>query len=193
MRITTCLMSLSVGLDVTSIERAFSMEAPAAAERPDAAAAPAPRARPPFKRLRRLRPFLALSRRARRRAAARSSRSFVPIAPAPRRIGAWPGSAAGPALWERKANGSLAGEPGCRSPCSRAGHVQFALAALGRRPGGGHATPGQDDVVDDPVVPGLLGGHVVVAVDVLRDLLDGAAGVVGDDLGHPVRQGELLA
>ena len=39
-----------------------------------------------------------------------------------------------------------------------------------------------EDLVDTPVVLGLLGSEDEVAVGVLRDLLDRLAGVLGDDL-----------
>jgi len=56
--------------------------------------------------------------------------------------------------------------------------------------GGGHAAPGEDDVVDEPVGAGFLGRQVVVPVDVECHLFDWAATVVGDDLGHAVGQGQ---
>src|SRR5882672_1605048 len=42
--------------------------------------------------------------------------------------------------------------------------------------------PVGDDVVDDSVVVSLFGGHVVVALHVLRDLVEGLVRVHGDDL-----------
>ena len=40
------------------------------------------------------------------------------------------------------------------------------------------------DLVDEAVLLGLLGGEPAVAVGVALDLLDGLAGVLGDELGH---------
>src|SRR4051794_27780270 len=42
--------------------------------------------------------------------------------------------------------------------------------------------PRPDDLVDDPVLVGLVGRHVVVALHVLRDLLQRLVRVLGDDL-----------
>src|SRR5437588_12610248 len=39
-----------------------------------------------------------------------------------------------------------------------------------------------DDLVDEPVFLGLLGRHDEIAVRVVRDLLEGLAGVLGEDL-----------
>src|SRR5699024_11414893 len=41
-----------------------------------------------------------------------------------------------------------------------------------------------EDVVDEAVLLGVLGAEPPVAVGVLVDLLDGLAGVLGDELGH---------
>src|SRR5207237_1435980 len=40
----------------------------------------------------------------------------------------------------------------------------------------------RNHAVDDPVRQGLLGAHVVVALEVARDLRERLAGVLGDDL-----------
>src|SRR5580765_8621450 len=47
-----------------------------------------------------------------------------------------------------------------------------------------------DDVVDEAALQSLLGSEPAVAVGVLGDLLDGLAGVVGDQLGHLLLHGE---
>src|SRR5436305_2251424 len=46
----------------------------------------------------------------------------------------------------------------------------------------GFRLPVGDDGVDQPVFPGLVTGHVVVALHVLRDLVDRLIRVLGDDL-----------
>src|SRR5215475_14344012 len=47
----------------------------------------------------------------------------------------------------------------------------------------------EDDLVEHPVILGLLGIHDVIALDVFFDSLDGLAGMLGDDLvdgrAHP--------
>src|ERR1700733_549965 len=57
---------------------------------------------------------------------------------------------------------------------------------------GRQAAPGQDDVIDEAVGLGLLGGQVVIAVDIEGDLLDRSSRVVGDDLGHAGGEGQDL-
>src|ERR1019366_4513984 len=53
-----------------------------------------------------------------------------------------------------------------------------------------YAAPRLDDVVDQSVLPRLLGGQVVVAIDIECHLGDRSTTVVGDDLGHTVGEGE---
>src|SRR5947207_364210 len=48
-----------------------------------------------------------------------------------------------------------------------------------------HAGGVVHDVVQQAVVPGLLGREPAVAVGVLGDLLDALPAVLGDELGHP--------
>src|SRR4051794_26662100 len=69
-------------------------------------------------------------------------------------------------------NGRVAGRrrPGARSAARRA-----ALAGLGR----GDVA---DDLVDEPVLLGLDGGQVAIALGVLGDALQRLAGVPGQDL-----------
>ena len=54
-------------------------------------------------------------------------------------------------------------------------------------------TAAVDDHVHEPVLHGLLGGHVAVAVGVVVDLLRGLAGVLRVELVEPSSEGERLA
>src|SRR5690606_10495125 len=75
-----------------------------------------------------------------------------------------------------------------------------AGAGTGRKARRGPASAGPDGLgrtggqhrVHDAVVPGLLGGHEVVALDVARDLFQGPAGVGGQLLAHALAQVEDL-
>src|SRR5215831_7219637 len=53
--------------------------------------------------------------------------------------------------------------------------------------------PCGEHLVDDAVVTGLFGGHEPVAVDVLLYLLERLLRVLGDDLRHPLLEGQNLA
>src|ERR1700691_4056240 len=55
------------------------------------------------------------------------------------------------------------------------------------------ATSGRDDAVDDAVGDGLVGGHEVIAVDVVHHFVDLSTTVVRDDLGHAPRERQRLA
>ena len=77
----------------------------------------------------------------------------------------------------------------CPPPGARLGGLGSG-GVLDRRT---QAAAGHDDVVDDAVVARLVRRHVAVTVDVGRDLLQGPAAVVGDDLGHAPGQREDLA
>src|SRR4051794_4397779 len=67
--------------------------------------------------------------------------------------------------------------PTLAGPQLHLGCGQRHLHELGR-----HAAPGLDDLVDDAVLLGLLGGHEEVAIDIGLHLLQWLAAVVGDDL-----------
>ena len=56
-----------------------------------------------------------------------------------------------------------------------------------------HGASARDDAVDDVVLLGLFGAHEVVAIGVLRDLLERLARVVGDDLVEPAADVDDLA
>src|SRR5437588_1750425 len=70
--------------------------------------------------------------------------------------------------------GGQTGPPGRGVPILRAS----------RRRGSKFGLPfsGGDDLVDDPVLLGLLGRHDEVTVRIVRDLLEGLPGVLGQDL-----------
>src|SRR5450755_3958803 len=81
----------------------------------------------------------------------------------------------GRARWGRWASrASARGSSWCLTRNSPGGHLECR---------GRQAAPGQDDVVDEAVRLRLLGGQVVIAVDIEGDLLDRSSRVVGDDLG----------
>ena len=67
---------------------------------------------------------------------------------------------------------------------ARPSHPCLLLLRFHRRWKGSPLRAGRDHPVDDPVLLGFLGGHVVVALHVLRHLLDRLAGVRGHDLLH---------
>ena len=69
------------------------------------------------------------------------------------------------------------GASGCRGRCRRSGR----RGSGGRDDGLGGLGGGLDHVIDDAVGLGLVGAQVVVAVGILVHLLDGLAGVFGDD------------
>ena len=60
------------------------------------------------------------------------------------------------------------------------------------RPGVVDGVAGRDHLVDDAILPGLLGRHHEVAVGVLVDPLDRLAGVAGDDLLQEVAHAQDL-
>src|SRR5437764_12853447 len=62
--------------------------------------------------------------------------------------------------------------------------VTTTFTADRRQLGRGDLAGPLDDLVDHPVVLGLLGREPAVAVEVELDLFDGLAGVHGDALGH---------
>src|ERR1700728_3683720 len=191
MRKTMCRMSLSVGSVEGAMAMARSMDAPADDERPARPAVPAaPSASPPFRSVRRLtRPLSRVPR-------AVSSALSAAMRSPPHAVTGWrrpPRARNSPSGYE--GNGGESGSPRIFRFCSRACYLEFRFTGRteGRRVGGTQAAAGKDDVVDDPVVAGLFGGHVVVAVDVLGHPFEGLSAVVGDDLGHPPRQREDLA
>src|SRR5687768_9022119 len=50
----------------------------------------------------------------------------------------------------------------------------------------------RDDLVDEAVLLGLRGRHDAVALDVALDLLEGLAGVLGDDVGGQLAHADDL-
>src|SRR3984885_13523702 len=191
MRITTWRMSLSVGFVLAASSAiARSMLAPAREESP-APTAPAPRARPPLRRLRRVTRGAWPSGRRPRASVRRSSLLMSALRSSPQWLGLptrYPGFQLGNGGCGDVTNSSTSVQRtfNCRS---RAGHLELGLAVSlewrgARSPRRAQAAAGEDDVVDDPVVPGLGRRHVVVAVDVPGHLFEGAPGVMGDDLGH---------
>src|SRR5690606_41538375 len=72
------------------------------------------------------------------------------------------------------------------TPAARSGSA--ATARTGRPSGGpstsGHVRGSLHDVVDEAVFLRLVGGEPPVAVGVTLDLVDGLAGLLGDQAGH---------